>query len=425
MVLYGPKLVGYGSNISSPANFQRNRNGVTISDDLDMLKTEIFSFPSTKENGTTVHSKVASSKLQRHSSPIHSPPEREDSIPTREIFDFATIRTKRSLSHHEASSSKDEEKPEKKPVTDAYVQEMQDKVEEYNRYYKGKVRHQVTTELKEGELVINGPLRIYWGVGNPIRLKQCDDLPATPVASWRHSLYYPKDSVKIDKPIRLLSPTPQSPPPKSPTPSTMDDNFLSSTSDVVVRRIRKFNTVAYRGDRPNKWKRASINGHIYNYDTSVFTPVLGSCTSVMVSNNMRTPDVVRTLLEKFKVENQPDEYVLTVVLDTGEEKLLKDTDYPLLHRLNFGPDENQAKIFIKEVGHVPKGTVVDMPIIETEESENLPEEVEQLLILPEAALKGILVKFEKDEEKDIYRIKQKYSKAKDIMLRRISRQKTA
>ena len=49
----------------------------------------------------------------------------------------------------------------------------------------------------------------------------------------------------------------------------LDDSVISSpSSDVVMRRtnIKKSNTVAYRGDRSNKWKRASINGHIYNYD---------------------------------------------------------------------------------------------------------------------------------------------------------------
>lgn len=53
----------------------------------------------------------------------------------------------------------------------------------------------------------------------------------------------------------------------------LDDTLLKSPSSEVVMRktnIRKSNTVAYRGerDRPNKWKRASINGHIYNFDVS-------------------------------------------------------------------------------------------------------------------------------------------------------------
>ena len=67
----------------------------------------------------------------------------------------------------------------------------------------------------------------------------------------------------------------QEPPDHSQSPLAshgLDDTFLSPSSEVVMRKrnIRKSNTVAYRGDRdrPNKWKRASINGHIYNFDVS-------------------------------------------------------------------------------------------------------------------------------------------------------------
>lgn len=65
----------------------------------------------------------------------------------------------------------------------------------------------------------------------------------------------------------------RSPEPVSPRVSRgVDDSVIFSPPDGVVLRkknIKKFNTVAYRGDsRPNKWKRASINGHIYNFDVS-------------------------------------------------------------------------------------------------------------------------------------------------------------
>lgn len=40
-----------------------------------------------------------------------------------------------------------------------------------------------------GEDVIEGQLRIYWQVTIPIQLKQCDDVPVPPIASWRHSYY--------------------------------------------------------------------------------------------------------------------------------------------------------------------------------------------------------------------------------------------
>ena len=37
------------------------------------------------------------------------------------------------------------------------------------------------------------------------------------------------------------------------------------------------------------------------YQTSVFTPVLGSCTSVTVDGSLTSDDVIVTLLDKFKV----------------------------------------------------------------------------------------------------------------------------
>ena len=56
---------------------------------------------------------------------------------------------------------------------------------------------------------------------------------------------------------------------------TIDDSMVQSPTEiegVVMRRrpVKKFNTVAYRGDkRPDKWKRASINGHLYSYEVIV------------------------------------------------------------------------------------------------------------------------------------------------------------
>ena len=44
-----------------------------------------------------------------------------------------------------------------------------------------------------------------------------------------------------------------------------------------------------------------INCFILHLQTRVFTPVIGSCTSVTVNNSMTVPHVIRTLLEKFKV----------------------------------------------------------------------------------------------------------------------------
>lgn len=281
-----------------------------------------------------------------------------------------------------------------------------------------------------GEDVIEGQLRIYWQVTIPIQLKQCDDVPVPPIASWRHSYYAAiGNGFEVDNSNLKSSESPSA----SPKKFGFDDSLIIPSSDGVVRRrnIRKSNTVAYRADRPNKWKRASINGHIYNYDTRVFTPVIGSCTSVTVNNSMTVPHVIRTLLEKFKVENDAEEFSLYVVTEAEGERELQDNDVPLLERLSLGPDETNAKIFIREK-NFQTSVVVEEPESLEEKTLNLPAEaqhtldavkkgtfelniVEQLMALPDGVLKGLLQKFMDDEEKDVQKIKDKYSKIKTVL----------
>lgn len=315
-----------------------------------------------------------------------------------------------------------------------------EKVKLFNSHYEGKVHHQmILDQLPNGDVSVLGPLRIYWGLSRPIQLRQCDNVPAPPIAKWRHSLcanindgpshnntasqtLQRQDSPKFYSPHRPLR--------------GMDDSILMSpvsADDVVLRRkVRKFNTVAYRNDAPTKWKRASINGHIFNYDTSVFIPVLGSSTSVIADSTMTSPVVIKTLLEKFKVENSPKEYVLSVVTEKGDqtnENVLGDGDYPLLERLLLGADESNAKIFLKEGVIEPEVTVPDtvkLPIMEEEEEEEmLPAEVEQLMILPIAVLKGIMIKFEKDEAREVKLLKMKFDRVKHKIRQRLEELQSA
>ena len=74
--------------------------------------------------------------------------------------------------------------------------------------------------------------------------------------------------------------------------------------------------------------------------------------------------------------------MLSVVMEKGDqtqERLLGDADRPLLERLQLGPDDHNAKIFIKERRLEPEVIVPDtvqLPIMEEEEEEEtLPAEV--------------------------------------------------
>lgn len=51
--------------------------------------------------------------------------------------------------------------------------------------------------------------------------------------------------------------------------------------------------------------------------TAVFTPAYGSVTNVRINSCMSTPQVLRVLLNKFKIENSPDDFALYLVHASG------------------------------------------------------------------------------------------------------------
>lgn len=53
--------------------------------------------------------------------------------------------------------------------------------------------------------------------------------------------------------------------------------------------------------------------------TAVFTPAYGSVTNVRINSCMRTPQVLRVLLNKFKIENSPDDFAIYLVHTSGGE----------------------------------------------------------------------------------------------------------
>ncbi|KAJ8311899.1 hypothetical protein KUTeg_010547 [Tegillarca granosa] len=343
---FGPKMMGYGSNVISHANFKREHGNRTLHNgDYDIDPTMVFM------TGIIVH-----------------------------------------------------------------MQELLKKVASYNAHYEGKQRLALSTKEDNNNLIIEGPLRIYWGVLKPIQLKQFDNVQPTSQSNWRHSFVPGGKIPEVHDTSGLKSPTKEAP--SSPFNKGFDDSVIFSPPEGVVMRrknIKKFNTVAYRGDsRPNKWKRASINGHVYDFETRVFTPVLGSFTSVTVDSTMSANKVIGALLDKFKIENFADEYSLCMVSEKEGEKTLKDIDIPLLERIAVGPDDVSGfKIFLRDRADISPHINLPVPE-ETEEpkvEQSLPEEVEQLLDLPEPVLRGILRKFGEDEEKAVRRIKAKIRKS--------------
>lgn len=95
-------------------------------------------------------------------------------------------------------------------------------------------------------------------------------------------------------------------------------------------------------------RRCSINGHFYNRETSFFTPPHGSQMSIWVTSLVSTQEAVNLLLEKYKVDSRPENFALFIIRDNGEQRRLRDDEYPLLVRIMLGPHEDVARIFLTD-----------------------------------------------------------------------------
>ncbi|KAI5702877.1 hypothetical protein M8J75_005193 [Diaphorina citri] len=183
-----------------------------------------------------------------------------------------------------------------------------------------------------------------------------------------------------------------------------NEPLLVSEGGVDVRR-RKGSTAIKRrpgGRRSNNVKlkrRCSINGHFYNRETSVFTPPHGSVMSVWLTSLVSTQEVINLVLDKYKVESTPHSFALFVVRDNGEQRRLRDDEYPLLVRVMLGPHEDVARIYI----------------MDRRVTDEISNDVAQFLNLSLAECRAILDEFNKEEERELKRIRAKYSE----MARRI------
>lgn len=325
---------------------------------------------------------------------------------------------------------------------------LEGKLKVYNQYYEGKSGI-VQSRLRNGRLILEGSIRIYWGVNRVIRLKEDHD-DRIPVRRRRTSLRLSRLAINSkDRGSKFLQ---NGSPEKEGTSSvengtedkngglrmsTSTDNMFSelsgpecseshtngsseigrnyrtlpnpskhSLSDLVTDSTSQqplmsedangFEGVTLRSkarsSRVKLRRRCSINGHFYNRETSVFTPAYGSVTSVWVTSLVNAPEVINQLLDKFKVENSPQDFALYVVRDTGERRLMQDDEYPLLARVMLGPDEAVAKLFI----------------MNRENTNEIPYEVAQYLNFSEVELTTFIKKFHEEEDREVEKIKNKF-----------------
>ncbi|KAM8794547.1 ras association domain-containing protein 2 [Eudromia elegans] len=276
----------------------------------------------------------------------------------------------------------------------------------YNLYYEGQ-NLQLRHREEDGEFIVEGLLNVSWGLRRPIRLQMQDDnqriRPPPSSSSWHSGCNLGAHGSGL-KPGALpeIRVTDTEPPAVATADRRRDaglgggggeelPQLLRTRSDVGMRRRGGGRSAGEQ--RRLKRHRFSINGHFYNHKTSVFTPAYGSVTNVRVNSTMTAPQVLRLLLNKFKIENPAEEFALYVVHTSGEKQKLRGTDYPLLARLLQGPCEQVARLFLMEKDQVEEVTY----------------DVAQYIKFEMPVLKSFIQKLQEEEDREVKKLMRKYS----------------
>ncbi|NXU96499.1 RASF2 protein, partial [Cettia cetti] len=276
----------------------------------------------------------------------------------------------------------------------------------YNIYYEGQ-NLQLRHREEEGELIVEGLLNISWGLRRPIRLQMQDDnqriRPPPSSSSWHSGCNLGahgsvmKPSTLPDIPVTDGDPAPSA---ENPGNGTGEPGSAPPGSAPQLMRTRSDVGVRHRGcartpgeQRRLRRHRFSINGHFYNHKTSVFTPAYGSVTNVRINSTMTTPQVLKLLLNKFKIENSAEEFALYMVHTSGEKQKLRGSDFPLLARILQGPCEQVSKVFLMEKDQVEEVTY----------------DVAQYIKFEMPILRSFIQKLEEEEDREVKKLKHKYS----------------
>lgn len=312
-------------------------------------------------------------------------------------------------------------------------------LKQYNLYFAGsRPSQQLQIHERKGMPVVYGVLKLYWGTQQVIRLKKEEP-------SWKRKSTRLAYENGLDEKLmnamgrgarnrrsltKLRDSVSEVPEETEPSELEQEDgsNGVSKTEDHMspMERLRMSNSLprdalnnrdlaaeiekAAENGSPNgdadpkelsstlpkksnlRRRTMSFSGHLYNSKTRVFRPRYGTVSNVRASSTQPTLEVIKLLLTKFAVENPPEEFSLFSVSNSGGTQELKTLDFPLLRRIQLGPDENVAKIFIME-----------------RKTSQVSPEVAQYVNLPFPVLQAILVKFKEEENKEIEEIRKKYS----------------
>ncbi|XP_065911520.1 ras association domain-containing protein 4-like isoform X2 [Dysidea avara] len=307
------------------------------------------------------------------------------------------------------------------------------RIKQYNLYKKG-IEELSCTEIN-GRVSFEGILKIYWGLKKPItvlserelmrRGSQRVESVMAAVEKVRAKMRRKKEEIAkqtIEEEKEKESSTepeemsmrkrtstlPMNPRVLSP-PDSMDfhedESLLNGSANSAVekraRNRQRSNSVGKRRSRVGSFRKYKEN---LENEPSSFTPPYGSATNLRVSNTSKMREVIKMLLIKFKVINDPGEFSLYVVQDTGVIQACKEEEHPLMTRLKLGPNEELAKIYI----------------MEADSSVDVSAEAAEFIKFSFTELDLFLRKYSEEEEKAIAALRKKFDDLREPLVVQIS-----
>ena len=118
------------------------------------------------------------------------------------------------------------------------------------------------------------------------------------------------------------------------------------------------------------------------------------------------PQVIQTLLQKIGAIDDPQMFSLVIKTDTGEARRCRDCGIPLVMRLELGPNEQVAKMWVVEKN--------------TESNVMLSHEVAQFYNLSLPFLEVLLDQFAAEEERELVKIKERYNTYREAIEKRLN-----
>ncbi|KAJ8263542.1 hypothetical protein COCON_G00159990 [Conger conger] len=283
----------------------------------------------------------------------------------------------------------------------------------YNLYYEGQ-NLQLRHREEEGELIVEGLLNISWGLKRPIRLQMQDDneriKPPPSSTSWHSGCNLGTQSKEgtqqVLPTIEVIEAEDQSEQCTEMEKQMAEEDegssqLLRTKSDAGVLRRGTRRTASEQ--RKIRRHRFSINGHFYNHKTAVFTPAYGSVTNVRINSCMTTPQVLRVLLNKFKIENSPDDFALYLVHTSGERLQLKRSDHPLVLRVLQGPCEQVSRIFL----------------MEQDLGEEVTYDVAQYIKFEMPVLQSFITKLKEEEDREVQKLRTRYISLRGLIKKKL------